>query len=369
MTRFKLSRRAGRRDPRDQAAPPRAARGDEDPRRAGRARRASATNSRRRLKSKAKLKQAGARRDRRRREEVRRRAPPPAGRARGGAGDRRDRAGRQRAGHGRAVEERLGARGARATRSIRARSPTRPATSSRPPCRGRSTQQAVFLDTTGRAYSLPAHTLPSARGQGEPLSGRLDPPDGATFAGVLIGEPDERWVHRERRRLRLRRAARRAAQPQPRGQGGAQGAGGSQRCSRRRRDRPPTDALLAAVNSDGRLLVVPGRGPAGAAARQGQQDLRHFVEEGGGRRGVTGGDRGRCAGPDVAAAGRRAAHEPLVQGARRLPRRARSARRGAAARLAQGRDVETGERPPLRGRSQRVRLEHGPFRARLPRAG
>ena len=60
--------------------------------------------------------------------------------------------------------------------------------------RGRSTQQAVFLDSTGRAYSLPAHALPSARGQGEPLSGRLDPPDGATFPGVLIGDPEERWV-------------------------------------------------------------------------------------------------------------------------------------------------------------------------------
>ncbi len=60
--------------------------------------------------------------------------------------------------------------------------------------RGRSTQQAVFLDSTGRAYSLPAHTLPSARGQGEPLSGRLDPPDGARFAGVAIGDPQDRWL-------------------------------------------------------------------------------------------------------------------------------------------------------------------------------
>lgn len=60
--------------------------------------------------------------------------------------------------------------------------------------RGRSTQQAIFLDSTGRAYSLPAHTLPSARGQGEPLSGRLDPPDGAKFAGVAIGEPQELWL-------------------------------------------------------------------------------------------------------------------------------------------------------------------------------
>jgi topoisomerase-4 subunit A len=60
--------------------------------------------------------------------------------------------------------------------------------------RGRSTQLAVFVDSTGRAYSLPAHGLPSARGQGEPLSGRLDPPEGATFAAVLIGEPDDRWL-------------------------------------------------------------------------------------------------------------------------------------------------------------------------------
>jgi topoisomerase-4 subunit A len=60
--------------------------------------------------------------------------------------------------------------------------------------RGKSTQQAVFLDSTGRAYSLLAHTLPSARGQGEPLSGRIDPPEGATFAGVMIGDPEERWV-------------------------------------------------------------------------------------------------------------------------------------------------------------------------------
>jgi topoisomerase-4 subunit A len=36
--------------------------------------------------------------------------------------------------------------------------------------------------------------LPSARGHGEPLSGRLDPPDGAKFAGVMIGEPEDLWL-------------------------------------------------------------------------------------------------------------------------------------------------------------------------------
>ncbi len=60
--------------------------------------------------------------------------------------------------------------------------------------RGRSNQLAVFLDSTGRAYSIPAHSLPSARGQGEPLSGRLNPPDGATFEGVMIGGPEQHYV-------------------------------------------------------------------------------------------------------------------------------------------------------------------------------
>ncbi|MEZ5489793.1 MAG: DNA topoisomerase IV subunit A [Gammaproteobacteria bacterium] len=53
---------------------------------------------------------------------------------------------------------------------------------------GKSNQLAVFIDSTGRAYSLPAHSLPSARGQGEPLTGRLTPPSGATFEGLAIGD-------------------------------------------------------------------------------------------------------------------------------------------------------------------------------------
>ncbi|HWM71888.1 MAG TPA: DNA topoisomerase IV subunit A [Steroidobacteraceae bacterium] len=60
--------------------------------------------------------------------------------------------------------------------------------------RGRSLQPAVFVDSTGRTYSLPAHSLPSARGNGEPLSGRLNPPDGAKFAGVIMGEPEDLWL-------------------------------------------------------------------------------------------------------------------------------------------------------------------------------
>ena len=56
--------------------------------------------------------------------------------------------------------------------------------------KGRSNQAAIFVDSQGRSYSIPAHTLPSARGQGDPLTGRLNPEPGATFEGVLLGDPD-----------------------------------------------------------------------------------------------------------------------------------------------------------------------------------
>jgi len=60
--------------------------------------------------------------------------------------------------------------------------------------RVRSNQPVVFLDAGGRSYSLPAHGLPPARGQGEPLTGRLAPPKGADFIAVLGGEPEARYL-------------------------------------------------------------------------------------------------------------------------------------------------------------------------------
>ncbi|WP_445937431.1 DNA topoisomerase IV subunit A, partial [Pseudomonas sp.] len=59
---------------------------------------------------------------------------------------------------------------------------------------GRSNQYAVFIDSTGRSYSLAAHSLPSARGQGEPLTGRLTPPPGATFECVLLPDDNALYV-------------------------------------------------------------------------------------------------------------------------------------------------------------------------------
>jgi len=59
---------------------------------------------------------------------------------------------------------------------------------------GRSNQYAVFIDSTGRSYSLAAHSLPSARGQGEPLTGRLTPPPGASFECVLLPDDEALYV-------------------------------------------------------------------------------------------------------------------------------------------------------------------------------
>ena len=60
--------------------------------------------------------------------------------------------------------------------------------------RGRSTQQVAFFDATGRSYSTLTHTLPSARGNGEPLTGRFSPPAGAGFQTMATGGNDDRFV-------------------------------------------------------------------------------------------------------------------------------------------------------------------------------
>ncbi|MFN7097178.1 MAG: DNA topoisomerase IV subunit A, partial [Gammaproteobacteria bacterium] len=55
----------------------------------------------------------------------------------------------------------------------------------------RSNDTVIFIDSTGRSYSLAAHSLPSARGQGEPLTSKLNPPSGASFTGMLVGANDQ----------------------------------------------------------------------------------------------------------------------------------------------------------------------------------
>ena len=60
--------------------------------------------------------------------------------------------------------------------------------------RCKSNQLVVVIDSTGRTYALPAHTLPSARGLGEPLTGRLTSPPGATFCGVMTGDNEQLYL-------------------------------------------------------------------------------------------------------------------------------------------------------------------------------
>ncbi|MFP4648623.1 MAG: DNA topoisomerase IV subunit A [Halorhodospira sp.] len=122
---------------------------------------------------------------------------------------------------------------------------------------GRSNQPAVFLDTSGRAYALPAHTLPSARSQGEPLTKRLSPPEKARFQAVLAGEPESRWLLASDagygfvvplRELFSRHRSGKAVLTLPDGAGGL----------------PPVAvpavdeaAEVAVASSDGRLLIFP----------------------------------------------------------------------------------------------------------------
>ena len=58
--------------------------------------------------------------------------------------------------------------------------------------RGRSNQNVYLADNSGRYYALMGHSLPSARGQGEPVTGRLNPPSGAHFCDILMGSDDQK---------------------------------------------------------------------------------------------------------------------------------------------------------------------------------
>ena len=60
--------------------------------------------------------------------------------------------------------------------------------------RGKSNQAAVFLDTTGRSYSVDPLELPSARSQGEPLTGKLTLPPGATIEHVLMAPEEQKYL-------------------------------------------------------------------------------------------------------------------------------------------------------------------------------
>ncbi|WP_239953850.1 DNA topoisomerase IV subunit A [Pantoea sp. Z09] len=60
--------------------------------------------------------------------------------------------------------------------------------------RGKSNQPVAFIDSTGRSYTLDPTSLPSARGQGEPLTGKLQPPPGAVVEQVLMEAEEQKLL-------------------------------------------------------------------------------------------------------------------------------------------------------------------------------
>ncbi|NQX90455.1 MAG: DNA topoisomerase IV subunit A, partial [Halioglobus sp.] len=122
--------------------------------------------------------------------------------------------------------------------------------------RGKSNQPAVILDSTGRAYTVPSHNLPSARGQGEPLTGRVNPPSGATFGGLMMGDEAALYLLASDAGygfvaklgdLQSKNRAGKGAITVPKGGQVLQPAAiGSVQ-----------DSLVAAVSSEGRLLIFP----------------------------------------------------------------------------------------------------------------
>ena len=120
--------------------------------------------------------------------------------------------------------------------------------------RGRTNQNVLLLDSTGRSYALPAHNLPSARSQGEPISSRLNPPSGASFMGALMGAETEQALLAtdagygfvaSLENLYSKNRAGKAMLTVPKG---------SQVLAPQRVS-DPTQDLLAAVSNEGRLLV------------------------------------------------------------------------------------------------------------------
>ncbi|WP_207063868.1 DNA topoisomerase IV subunit A [Motiliproteus sp. SC1-56] len=122
--------------------------------------------------------------------------------------------------------------------------------------RGRTNQSAAFIDSNGRAYALPAHTLPSARGQGEPLTGRLNIPPEAAVDAVLLDKESANYLLAsdagygfvcKYADLLSKNRAGKAVLSLPKG-------------ARVMPPQPVEDAerqLLAAVTNEGRLLVFP----------------------------------------------------------------------------------------------------------------
>ncbi|HHI75969.1 MAG TPA: DNA topoisomerase IV subunit A [Gammaproteobacteria bacterium] len=122
--------------------------------------------------------------------------------------------------------------------------------------RVRSNQPVIFLDSTGRSYSLLAHTLPSARGQGEPLTGRFTPPAGASFVAVLGGDPEGWWLLASDAGYGFRVQAKDLLANKKAGKAVLRLPEGARVLRPSPLHDPDTDRVVA-VSSAGRMLVIP----------------------------------------------------------------------------------------------------------------
>jgi len=59
-------------------------------------------------------------------------------------------------------------------------------------CQGRMNQPLILMDSTGRSYTLETHNLPSARGQGEPVTGKISMPKGASIDSAVTGAQSDK---------------------------------------------------------------------------------------------------------------------------------------------------------------------------------
>jgi topoisomerase-4 subunit A len=124
--------------------------------------------------------------------------------------------------------------------------------------RGMSFQPAIFIDTTGRTYSIPANSLPSARGQGEPLTGKLSPPGGARFFSVIMGPPNRKILLASDAGYGFITEIDAMVAKNTKGKAMLTVPEGSEPLVPLVIDHPETD-LLAAVTTEGRMLVLPVR--------------------------------------------------------------------------------------------------------------
>jgi len=122
--------------------------------------------------------------------------------------------------------------------------------------RGKTNQPVIFLDSTGRTYSLMAHTLPSARGYGEPLTGRFSLSPGATFIAVMMEPPDRRLLMASDAGYGFITCVEELATRNTKGKALISLPGGSQPLAPIPLD-SITNYLLAAVTNEGRMLIFP----------------------------------------------------------------------------------------------------------------